>query len=405
MAIPFIGIAFGFFISCSTLSSNQRPESGDTLTAEDLKNQLGDIEQRISGNPENPEAYYQKGSVLGKLAQRQEVPGDRTSYYRQMQAALSEATQRYERGGKVQRTETIDELLQVNWSYEHNQGVEILQNDSTTNAEDFSRAAAHFNNAIIIIPDSAVSYKMKARALYQNGDTEMAIKTLEAARSQIEDLPGSYIEQLAYLYLEQDRPQEAITIYEETQPFSEENLNLLHGLANAYITADWHRRAIQLLGRLVKNEPGNPVYLESYGTELYRLGVRHYDSLSSESSMDSLEMAKTRAGADTLFAMAKNQFRTLVEGNPQQLEYKQQLADMHKNHAVKLNQVKSLFPEPVQREMQNQLETSLTDAATLYEDLTEQRPDRTVYWENLYQVYSSLGMQERANEVKAKANL
>lgn len=405
MAIPLIGIAFGFFIGCSTLSPKKESESDGTQSERDLKNRLAQIDSQLTQNPDNAEAYYQKGEVLNRLAQRQNPPGNRAEYYRQMQKSLAEAGSLHLEKNNPQAEEKVDELLQVSWSFEHNQGVEILQTDSTLKNDDFNTAAAHFNNAIIIIPDSAVSYKMKARALYRNHDVDGAIQTLEKARERIEELPSSYIEQLAYLYLESGQHQHAVDLYEKAETFSDNNLNLLHGLANAYITANEHKQAIQLLATLVENEPENMIYLESYGTELYKLGMLKFDSLRSENFQDSLAMQRTKASADTLMSRAQNQFKKTLKLNPDNTEFKQKLANSYKNYAVKLTQVKSLFTEEIQAEISQKVDSNLKEAVNLYEELVDQQPNKSDYWKNLYQAYSYLGMQDKANQAKVKANL
>ncbi|MFH5883201.1 tetratricopeptide repeat protein [Halalkalibaculum sp. DA3122] len=407
MVIPVIGIAFGFFIGtgCSTLAPQNSTETERTAADRDLQKRLARIDSQIADNPENAEAYFQKGEVLSSLAQRQTPPEKRADYYRQMQQALAEAGILHQNEGNPQGKETVDELLQVSWSFEHNQGVEILQTDSTLSSTDFNTAAAHFNNAIIIIPDSAISYRMKARALYRDHQTGQAIQTLEAARRQIDRLPGSYLEQLAYLYLENSQHQQAVELYEEAEAFSDDNLNLLHGLANAYITSNRHRSAAQLLARLVENEPENIIYLESYGTELYKLAMQQLDSLRSRDIQDSQAIQQVKARSDTLMQRAQNQFKKTLQLDPENPEFKQQLAHSYKNYAAKLSQVQPLFPEEYQETISDQIESNLTNAVTLYEELVEQQPDQAGFWESLYQAYSYLGMEDQANEAKVKANL
>lgn len=405
MAIPIIGIAFGFFISCSTLSTQNRSQSENALSEQELKNELESVENQISKTPDNPAAYYRKGELLHRIAQRQNVPDNRTAFYRQMQNTLARASALHKTSKNAQEEEKVDELLQVSWSFEHNQGVEILQADSTLNNDHLNKAASHFNNAITIIPDSAVSYKMKARALYRNHRVENAIQTLEAARNRIGDLPSQYLEQLAFLYLENGENQKAVKLYEEAETFSDDNLNLLHGLANAYITANNHKKAIQLLGTLVDNKPDNVIYLESYGTELYRLGAQQFDSLNSLDTSDSLSRQKIKASADTLMNRAEEQFRKVINLNPESIDPKENLAHLYKNYAVKLTQIKSLFSSTNQKNIEEQLQENLSEAASLYEELVQQSPDQNEYWKHLYQVYSYLGMTEKAKEAKAKANI
>ncbi|MDZ7692617.1 MAG: tetratricopeptide repeat protein [Balneolaceae bacterium] len=405
MVIPVIGIAFGFFFGCSSVSNVNETQNESTLSEKQLKQRLQQIEDRISENPDNSEAYYQKGDVLYSLAQKQAPPENRVSYYRNMQNALVEAGNLYESSGNETGSENVDELLQVSWSFEHNRGVELMQADSTLTNDSYAKAASHFNNAITIIPDSVVSYKMKARALYRGNRAEQAIQTLETARSQIDNLPSAQLEQLAFLYLETNQHKKAVELYEEAETFSDNNLNLLHGLANAYIMAGRHKEAVNLLSTLVENEPENIIYLESHATELYQLGIQHYNSLDSISESDSLALQQTKAEADTLLNMAENQLKKILQQNPDDVDIKEQLARIYKNHAVHLSQIKPLFSQNKQSDIEEEVVASLSNAVTLFEELAENQPQDSRYWKNLYQAYSYLGMQEEANEAKAKANL
>ncbi len=63
------------------------------------------------------------------------------------------------------------------------------------------------------------------------------------------------LEQLAFLYLENDQPRKAIEIFEQAESFSDQNLNLLHGLSNAYINAGEHKKAVDLLYQLIESKP------------------------------------------------------------------------------------------------------------------------------------------------------
>ncbi len=155
----------------------------------------------------------------------------------------------------------------------------------------------------------------------------------------------------------------------------------------------------------MENEPQNIVYRESYGTELYRLGIQHYDSLQTMNPEDSIAIRKVKASADTLLTMAEEQFRNVLNQKSDTTELKQKLANLYKNYATHVTQVQSLFHESEQATIQEQITSKLNSAVALYEELVEQHPDRAMYWKNLYQAYSYLGMQEKASQAKAKANL
>lgn len=407
MAIPLLaGIVFGFFISCSSTSSVNKSESGtEELSTRELEKRKNSVEKQISKNPDDAGAYFQKGDLLNRLAHRQDAPADRSRQYVEMRDALSRAGAIYQSQSNQTGEEQVDELLKVSWSYEHNQGVEILQTDSTLGNNDFRKAAAHFNNAIIIIPDSVVSYKMKARAHYRNHQTDEAISTLELAQKHIDPVPTAVMEQLAFLYLEKNLTGKAVDLYEKAESFSDDNLNLLHGLANAYITSKDHDKAVELLETLLENEPENLIYLQSYGNELYNMGIQNYDSLQAVSPYDTLSINRLSARTDTLLDQAEEQYLKALKLNGNSTELKKQIATFYKNYAVHLTRVKSLFPEQEQQNIEQKIKNNLSQAVSYFEELVEASPEQSQYWKHLYQAYSYLGMQQKANEAKAKANL
>ena len=326
-------------------------------------------------------------------------------YYSDMETALARAKSIYRSESEIEREKKVNEMLRTSWSFEHNRGVEILQTDSTLTENAYNLAASHFNNAIIIIPDSVVSYKMKAQAHYRNHQVGQAIATLESAYSRIDRLPSGMLEQLAFLYLEQDRGEKAVELYEKAESFSDDNLNLIHGLANAYITSGRHELAVDLLRVMVQNEPENIIYLQSYGNELYKLGIQKYKSIRSLDSNDTVAVQRVSAQADTLLKRAQEQYTKALDLNADNQELRRLLATYHQNYAVQLQRTLSRFPDEEQRAIERRIETHLTDAIKLFEQLVEESPNRNQYWRHLYQAYSYLGMQQKANEAKAKANL
>lgn len=406
MAIPVLtGVAFGFFIGCSTFNKSQSP-TGATRSTKELERHLDRVERRISQHPQDAEAYYQKGDLLNSLAHRTTDPSERVPYYSEMTDALSEAATLYGTASNPPGAGKVDELLKVSWSFEHNQGVEIMQSDSTLKSDDFKRAADHFSNAISIIPDSVVSYRMKASAHYRNHEVDQAVATLETARRRIDKrLPSTVLEQLAYLYLEQERPDRAVALYEQAESFSDDNLNLIHGLANAYITAGSHEEAVDLLNALVENEPENIIYLQSYGNELYNLGIEKFRSMHDPDSGNTVALSAETAEADSLMELAESQYRKALELNPENTELKKQLATFYQNYAIQLTQVKPLFPTGDRDTIEQRVKQNLSRAVSLFEELVNDNPELAQYWKNLYQAYSYLGMQQKANEAKAKANL
>ena len=183
-------LAFGFFISCSTLqSSTQQSATTEKLSEQQIQQQIRSLDENISSNPEKADLYFKKGKLLTKLAQKKEDPTERVSPYTNARHVLNRAVNLYDNTADSESKDKVSDLLNVTWSLEHNQGVKLLQADNV-DKPNYEAAIAHFNNATVIIPDSAVSYTMKARTLYKNQQQKEAIETLEAARNNIETPPA-----------------------------------------------------------------------------------------------------------------------------------------------------------------------------------------------------------------------
>lgn len=404
MVVPLLGITFGFFIGCTVLKGpSQEPVEPDELTKPQIENQLQSLNKNISDGDANADIFYQKGFLLSEFAKKTDEPADRTDTYAQMQQSLQNADEAFERANLPSGNQKVDELLKITWSNEHNQGVQIMQSDSTLSGEDLEKAAVYFQNATVILPDTAISYKMQARAYYKNHNISQAIATLEKAHNQIDNLPPEMVEQLAFLYLENDEPQKAITVFEQTESFSNQNLNVLHGLANAYIAADQHGKAVSLLLKLTENRPNNIIYLQALATEYYHLGESKIDDLISGSIAEQ-DRAKAISEADSLFEEAQTYYEdTLSESNGNQ-DISRTVAQFYQNAAAKYQKLLPVVEENRRSQIKQKINNYLRASLPLYQEMVQQNPKSTQLWKNLYQVYTYLGMTQEAEEAKANIN-
>lgn len=403
IAVPFVGIAFGFFIGCSTLSSSQDQIQPDELTEKEIKAELTSVNKKLEDSQENADLYYHKGYLLSEYAQKLEEPSERTSTYKELQAALNKAENLFSEANLPSGRQKVDELLKVTWSGEHNMGVQIMQSDKTLEGNDFDKAATHFQNATVILPDTSISYKMEAQAHYKNGKPMQALTALEQAKQNIDELPPEMLEQMAFLYLETDQPQKAVAVYEEAESFSANNLNVLHGLANAYISAGEHEKAVRLLSDLVKNEPDNIIYGRALATEYYHLGSNTLSKASNSDTTNS-EEDKLLAKADSLFDNARQQFERLRSGNPENQELQIASAQFYQNTAAKYQKLLPEVSEDQKDDIEESIRSYLNTSISIYEKLVRQNPDSKTYWKNLYKAYSYLGMSDKAEEAKSKFN-
>lgn len=396
-------LAFGFFISCSSLQpSTQKTSSTSNLSEKQLRKKIDSVDQQLKNNQPSPKLLYRKGDLLTMLARKQKQPDQRSSIYSKAQQSLSKAAELY-RDTPQEETEKVQELLKVTWSNEHNQGVQTLQRDSTKGSPDYKRAAAYFNNATIIIPDSAISYKMEAKALYKNQQPQEAIKVLEKARTNIEDMPALLLEQLAFLYLENNQPQKAVQIYEQAESFSNQNLNLLHGLSNAYISAGNHRKAAELLQQLVKRKPDNVIYGQSLATELYFIAEQELENVIPNIREGNPINETDYSKADSLLAEAEEQFKRTLAKNPKDQDLMLSFARFYQNSASKYQQILPFVKQENKAPIESSIKRYVSESIPLLEKVVGERPNEQQIWQNLYQAYSFLGMEQKAQN--AKSNL
>lgn len=396
-------LAFGFFISCSSLQpSTQQTSPTPDLSENQIRQQLDSINNKLQTSKQSADLLYRKGDLLTKLAQKQENPTQRNPIYRKAQQTLSEANKLY-KDTQQPSTEKVQQLLKITWSNEHNQGVQTLQQDSTQGEPDFERAAAHFNNATTIIPDSAISYRLGAKAMYKNQQPQQAIQILEKARTTIDDVPVMLLEQLAFLYLESNQTPKAVEVYEQAESFSSKNLNLLHGLSNAYISSGDHRKAVELLKRLVDDEPGNVIYGQSLATEFYFLAEQKLGDITTNMREGRAIESTDYSEADSLLAQAEAQFEQTLERNPNDQDLKLSFARFYQNSASKYQQLLPFVKQEKKQPIEKNLKRYVRESIPLLEQVVGQRPDEQRIWQNLYQAYSFLGMEQKAQN--AKSNL
>lgn len=394
-------LAFGFFIGCST-TQNTNQISTD-LTEKEIRQKLNSLDEQINtGKNNKPDLYYQKGSLLTKLAQKKENPAQRTGLYTDANLALTQAADLYENTSDS-NSEKVEELLNVTWSNEHNQGVQILQKDTTKESPDYNRAAAHFKNATIIIPDSAISYKMGARAHYKNKQPQKAIEVLRKAKKNVSNIPSPLLEQLAFLYLKNNQQGKAVEIYEHAESFSNQNLNLLHGLANAYINTEQHQKAIDLLEQLSSNKPENVIYGESLSMELYFLATKKLEMITSNLRQGKQVKNTLFNEVDSLLLRAEDQFKQILDQNSKDQQLKLSFAKFYQNSASKYQQLLPFVDGQHEVKIKDKITRYISNSIPFFEQLVAKESENQQIWQNLYQAYSYLGMKEKAQ--KAKSNL
>ncbi len=238
------------------------------LRNKDYDKALQNVETALSKNPDNAEALDLKGRILQEQANATTDPAEHARFIDEMLAAYNRAAEL-----NPELKEEIDQRLRLAYYNEFQRGIQAF-NKGREEASEYNNAAAYFEAASRIQPDSSGAYTNAAFALINAGRSQDAIVPFEKAIQAGEQQPDSYI-YLADLYIAGNRAPEAVTLLETARQRFESNPQILDQLLNAYVKAGQMDRALNVFGEAVRNEPNNKLYRYNYGSLL--LNAERYD--------------------------------------------------------------------------------------------------------------------------------
>lgn len=409
-----LGLAFGLFFSACTQEPTIQ-EAKLNLDRENYQKALSAANKAIDENSSAPEPYYYKGLTHYRLARQKTDPSKRKHDYRTMREALSTALKLYEdTEDQSTEREDINPLLRSAWSEEHNSGTRIIDTDSSLTEGLMNNAIAHLENATVLIPDSTVSFQALGNAYYRSGDISKAINAFEQIVERDSSKITDVLEKLAFLYLEKGEADKATEYYQMADTTFENDLNIIHGLANAYISRDNHSKAIPLLRDLNERSPRNIEYHLALGTELYYLAREKADSVTTlypeyKEDKDSTGLREMEQKIETIresIREAEEHMTKAAKLEDETVEILNSVASFHQNCATVYKQLHDLRPtEDEKTQYQQLIESHLEDAIPYLQTLTETQEEDQKYWSQLYQIHSYLGNSDRADEALQKSNL
>ncbi|MEX0945177.1 MAG: tetratricopeptide repeat protein [Balneolaceae bacterium] len=335
-----------------------------------------------------------------ELAESQANPSDRYPIYQNLYELSLESSNMEEPD-----VEHLDEIINRAWSSEQNSGVQLLQ--ATRNAEDVNSyydILAHFDNAIVLQPDSLVTYNLMATTFYENGSINNAIDTLERAFEWSNSSDNTIREKLAYLYLETGRTDEAINVYESLLASEPDNDHLTHGLTNAYMISNRHEDAIDRLTALVEQYPTRIYYREALASQLYY----RFEEQTIGYLNDSGEISNSITISDLISQLDEihSIFDELNTNSPSNEESIFRMATFYKNSAGQLLQLATNQSVPDEQAVNlNQLaDFYLENAITHWERLADMNPGNLEYLSILYDLYIQTERIEEAESIERSYN-
>ncbi len=391
-------------------------------------------DQAIAENPGDGLGFYYRGVSLASLGEIEGNPADRKDFYANAREAFSTASAIFDTlAKKPEQAANIHTILTSAWAAEHNAAVELLMVDSIAaqypNAD--ARAIDHLMNAVTLSPDSAVSYSVMASAYYRIEDIPGAITAYETVMDLIQPAEVDDYEFMISLYLADQRFDDARAKSLEALDLYPDATSFVQYLADSYLQTGETDKAIELVRQLIESDPENAQYRLVLGTQVYQtvtdlteeysaLISQRYDVSQTIRSLRGSEKADAEARVDELTteadalearineltAIAIEEIQTASELTPDDPNTLNILGIIYQNQSALIfdkrnNTADYDLADQYDAEARSILET----AREFYERAVELNPDNQDYWRSLFQVYTTLGMTEKAEEAMQKAGM
>jgi tetratricopeptide (TPR) repeat protein len=422
-------------IGCGT-SNPLADEAQNNLKSQDFEAAIASAEKSIEQYPGDPLGYYYKAAALGELARSQDDPTERADYYEQMNEAFETAKSIADTSESVpSEIKNISGVKVALWQTEFQRGVDLATNDSVMSSVEnpMKLSLGHLRNATKLQPDSASSWNVFAQIAARNNNFEEAASAKEKYMGMISE---SKIDTVDYLHLGNyyynlDKHNKVVEAFEDGQQRYPGSERIVSALADAYGRIGEDKKAITTLEKLVEQDPENPQYRLVMGTKIYQQALRIRDTLETN-SQEIMKLQKQYKQADQ---SKKEEIKSKIESLSSQNEkLMDQIVELTEKAEEEIMVALEYRPnDPAAYETlgviyQNKAKTyfdrrnrttdnkeaarldkvgkeNIRQAMKHYEKAVELDSDNENYWRSLFQIYTFLGMDKKAQEAMEKAGM
>ena len=422
-------------IGCGS-SNPLADEAQNNLKNQDFEAAISSAEQSIEQYPGDPLGYYYKAVALGELARSQDDPNERADYYEQMNQTFETAKSVADTSESVpSEINNISGVKVALWQTEFQRGVDLATNDSvkSTVENPMELSMGHLKNATDLQPDSASSWNVYAQIAARNSEFEEAASAKEKYMGMISE---SKIDTVDYLHLGNyyynlDKHDKVVEVFEDGQERYPGSERIASALADAYGRVGEDQKAISTLEKLVEQDPENPQYHLVMGTKIYQQAMRIRDTIGTN-SQEIMKMQKQFEQADqSKKEEIKSEIESLSSENEKLMDEMVELTDRAEKEikvaleyrpddpaayetlgVIYQNKAKTYFDRrnrTTDNEEAARLDKvgkeNIRQAMEYYEKAVELDSDNENYWRSLFQIYTFLGMDEKAQEAMEKAGM
>lgn len=435
--LPHILLTFlvAILIGCGT-SNPLAEEAQSSYESQNYEAALEAAEQSIEEYPGDPLGYYYKAVALGAIAESLEDPSERAEYYEKMNETFEMAQSVADTAESVpDEIERIPSVKVAFWQTEFKRGYDLATNDSLmkTVENPNEKSIQHLRNATILQPDSASSWNVLAQLAARNNKYQEAVAAKE---KYMEMIPETKIDTLDYLHLGNyyynlDKPEKVVEALEKGQERYPDSKNIVSALSDAYNNVGKTGKAIETLEQLIEQEPKNAHYRLVMGTQIYQQSMRIRDTLAAN-SQQIMELQEQFRQADPtereeiktkiqeiskeneqlldrmnrLTERAEEEIKTALEYGPDNAAAYETLGVIYQNRAKTYFDQRNRTADNEEAAKYDQMgKDTIREAMTYFEKAVEINPDNQNYWRSLFQIYTFLGMDEKAREAMEKAGM
>ncbi|MEX0721608.1 MAG: tetratricopeptide repeat protein [Balneolaceae bacterium] len=412
----------GILASCET-TDPLIDEAQNYIILQNYDSAYAALDRAIEANPEEGTPHYYKAMAHSENAAKIDPPSERKPYYRDFRESIENARELFANQEEVpEEAEYVDDLILNAWGREHNKAIEYATDDSAmaTVDEPLEYSAAHLENAIIVNPDSTLSYDVLSQVYYMNNDVDGAIEALTNSMELKNPPPAEDFDRLSAYYATTDQMRNTISTLKRGMEIYPDSIVLAQKIADAYMQSGERDSSIAVIEQLIEQEPDNAQYHLALGTQLLQATTNLADQISA--NFDEIFDLETEAGSadriaeleeeneilqseiNELADYAERELLQVIELQPDSENAYNALGIIYQNKAAALFDLRNYTKDNIEAaEYDDQAKTALTQAMEYYENVVEINPDHRDAWQSLSRIYTTLDMREEAEEALDKA--
>lgn len=409
-------------------------EAQKNIFTQNYDSALAILDRSIQQNPDNGIPYFYKGMTYAEMARTIPQASDRKPTYKKFRENMVTAREKFAAMEEApSEAEDVTPWIIDTWGREHNQAIEYVNNDSlkATVEDPLKVAVAHLENAVIINPDSTLSWDILAQVQYMDGNYEGAIEAMKSTMELKDPPPSDDYFKLGVYYSQNDQNDMAIETYTTGLELYPDSISLVQNLADAYMQNGQREKSISTIEDLIERDPDNPQYRLALATQLLQASTEISDAISvnyetvydlDRESRNASRSRKEEIGnkVDSLFAVnedlhenmidlsdrAEKELLAVAEQRPEDDKVYNFLGIAYQNKYAILFEKRNITADnELASKYDKQAKEELRQAMKYYEKAAELNPDNTQYWDILSRIYVTLDMQEKAEEALEKAGM